>query len=141
VRAEEALNVRRDIVALLAVIAVVVVVAVATVEVFRSSSASDVFDVQFTLKEVTDNSSLYYHRYGQYYDTWDIRITKLSKVVLRDVDVWTYNGGASSEIVRHYDYLGDSTIVVQALRVKNKTVTVDIYWEVGHEGFYCNPWE
>jgi len=133
--------VRRDVVVLLAVIAFVVVVAVVAAEVFRSSSASDVFDVQFTLKEVTDNSSLYYHRYGQYYDTWDIRITKLSKAILRNVDVWTYDGGASPEIVRHYDYLGDSTIVVQALRVKNKTVTVDIYWEGGNEGFYCNPWE
>lgn len=127
-------------------ISLVIILAIVIIGIYFWSSAQNTkvattFDVQFTLKEVTDNSSLYYHRYGQWYDTWNIDITKLTDATLRNVDVWTYNGGPSPEIVAHYDYLSTKFIRVQALRIKNQTVTVDIYWEGGSEGFYCNPWE
>lgn len=128
-------------------ISFVLVLAIAITGFYFWSSTKDNqgaldFDAQFTLRIVEDNSSQYYHRYGQWYDNWAIRISKLTDGTVRDVDVWTYNGGPSPEIVRHYDYLsGKASFIIQALRVKNQTVTVAIYWEGGHVGFYCNPWE
>jgi hypothetical protein len=69
-------------------------------------------------------------------------VYKLTDGVIRNVDIWAYNGGAELEIVKHYDYLiGKEIIVLSLYHFKNRTMIVDIFWEGGYEGFYCNPWE
>jgi len=111
---------------------------------YKNSQPASTFDASFTVKEIeiTENSTGYQRRAAPWYDAWDIRVYKLTDGVIRNVDIWAYNGGAELEIVKHYDYLiGKEIIVLSLYHFKNRTMIVDIFWEGGYEGFYCNPWE
>lgn len=110
---------------------------------YKNSQPASTFDVSFTVKEIeiTENSTGYHRRLAPYYDAWDIRVYKLTDDMLRNVDIWAY-GQDGFKIVRHYDYLGGKQVIpIGTYHIKNRTMIVDIYWEGGYEGFYCNPWE
>lgn len=109
----------------------------------KPNQSENTFDVAFSVSEIeiTENSTGYHKRLAPYYDAWDITVYKLTNDVLRDVDIWAYDQGGF-KIVRHYDYLGGKQVIPLSLyHIKNHTMIVDIYWEGGYEGFYCNPLE
>ena len=101
----------------------------------QQHNPNDTFDVAFT----------YYGQKGETgrfatVDAWRIKIYKLKHVVLRDVDIFT-SYSKTMKLQAHYEYLSTDTVILSVLQVRNWTLYVDIYWEGGHEGFYCNPWE
>ena len=101
----------------------------------QQHNPDDTFDVAFT----------YYGQKGETgrfatVDEWGITIYKLKHAVLRDVDVFT-SYGKTTKLQAHYEYLSANTVILEVLQVCNWTLYVDIYWEGGHEGFYCDPLE
>ena len=110
-------------------------VSIAVINFLQQHNLDDTFDVAFT----------YYGQKGETgrfatVDAWRIDIYKLKHVVLRDVDIFT-SYGKTMKLQAHYEYLSTDTVILSVLQVRNWTLYVDIYWEGGHEGFYCNPWE
>ena len=110
-------------------------VSIAVINFLQQHNPDDTFDVAFT----------YYGQKGETgrfatVDAWCITIYKLKHVVLRDVDIFT-SYGKTMKLQAHYEYLSTDTVILSVLQVRNWTLYVDIYWEGGHEGFYCNPWE
>ena len=101
----------------------------------QQHNPDDTFDVAFT----------YYGQKGEtgrfaFVDEWCITVYKLKPDILRDVDIFT-SYGKTTKLQKHIDYFTMDSIILSVLQIHNWTLYVDIFWEGGHEDFYCNPWE
>ncbi len=129
---------RRDIIVPLIVVCAIIVGAIAIQQNINSNSSntpngSNVFDVQFNYHGVAGTIG----RFATV-DSWDIRIIKLQTGTLRNVDIFT-SEGSTMKLQAHFDYYDMETHGLSVKQVVNQTLAVDIYWEGGYAGFYCNP--
>ena len=96
------------------------------------------FDVEF----------IYYGQKGEkgrlaMTDCWQIRIYKLQPVRLFNVYIRTngYTTNFFEKAEWFYPILESGSLVFYVEQIHNRTLIVDIIWDSGQEGFYCNPWE
>jgi len=121
-RSDETLN-KNIIVAI--VVAVIVVIAIGVLAT-RNTEEPELFKVSMTQKPLTHDQRL-----AEYFDYYDVTVSKTTSQTLRDVDVWM-SYGRDLELVRHYDYWGTGDICRDsALPLKGETPRVVIYWEGG----------
>jgi hypothetical protein len=116
----------------------VIAIAIAGVAYQQSQTAKpQYFNVGFTLENTTGAP----HMLGEV-AVYDITVWKLTTQTLHDVSVYSgYSSGGTTDLQRHYDLWTNQGCKFSMMAPINYTVFVDIYWDGGYQGFYCDPTE
>jgi len=112
---------------------------VSVVCLITAVSAVYMFDVltkQAAEKTFSASFALMPNQEGLADETWRIYVSKDATNVLRNVDIFTSYGNQTI-FAKHFDELTDQYHPFDVRQVSGEDMTVDIYWQGGHQNFFC----